>query len=217
MKRNALFITILLTVGLLVGGTILAQGGKQEKVVSGSENEEVDMSPAGNENTEKATIGGGCFWCIEAVYERIEGVVSVVSGYAGGDTENPTYREISSGKTGHAEVVQIEYLPDLISYEKILSLFWQAHDPTTLNRQGADVGSQYRSIILYHNDEQRKVAEKSKQEAQKDFNDSIVTEIKALDTFYPAEDYHQDYYDNNTTAGYCRVVIAPKLKKLGLD
>ena len=175
------------------------------------------MSPAGNENTEKATIGGGCFWCIEAVYERIEGVVSVVSGYAGGDTENPTYREISSGKTGHAEVVQIEYLPDLISYEKILSLFWQAKDPTTLNRQGADVGSQYRSIILYHNDEQRKVAEKSKQEAQKDFNDSIVTEIKALDTFYPAEDYHQDYYDNNTTAGYCRVVIAPKLKKLGLD
>ncbi len=165
-----------------------------------------------------AVFGGGCFWCIEAVFERAKGVVSVTSGYAGGETENPNYRDVCSGTTGHAEVVKIEYDPSIIGYEELLEVFWKAHDPTTLNRQGADAGTQYRSIILYTDREQREIAEKSKKELEKAgiFKDPVVTEIKELEKFYPAEDYHQDYYQNNSSAGYCRVVIAPKLKKLGL-
>jgi peptide-methionine (S)-S-oxide reductase len=165
---------------------------------------------------ETATIGGGCFWCIEAVYKRVEGVQSVTSGYAGGSTPNPSYRDVSTGRTGHAEVIQIEYDADVISFGEILDIFWKAHDPTTLNRQGADVGPQYRSIILYHDEEQRRLAEESKQAAQAQFSSPIVTEIAALDRFYPAEDYHQDYYEMNPNAGYCRLVIDPKLKKLGM-
>ncbi len=166
---------------------------------------------------EKATLAGGCFWCLEAVYKRISGVVSVTSGYAGGEVPNPTYKEVCTGQTGHAEVVQIEYDPAIIGYEQILDLFWEAHDPTTLNRQGADVGTQYRSAIFYHNEEQKKKARDSKEQAQEKFSDPIVTEITELDTFYPAEDYHQDYFDLNPQAGYCRVIIEPKLKKLGLS
>ena len=166
---------------------------------------------------EKATLAGGCFWCLEAVYKRISGVVSVTSGYAGGEVPNPTYKEVCTGQTGHAEVVQIEYDQAVISYEQILDLFWEAHDPTTLNRQGADVGTQYRSAIFYHNEEQKKKAQDSKEQAQEKFSDPIVTEITELDTFYPAEDYHQDYFDLNPQAGYCRVIIEPKLKKLGLS
>lgn len=165
---------------------------------------------------EKATLAGGCFWCLEAVYKRIEGVKEVTSGYAGGSVVNPTYREVCTGTTGHAEVVQIDYDSTLISYEQILDLFWEAHDPTTLNRQGADVGPQYRSAIFYHDEEQKKKAVASKERAQQMFKDPIVTEITELDRFYPAEDYHQDYFDLNPQAGYCRVVIEPKLKKLGL-
>lgn len=165
-----------------------------------------------------AVFGGGCFWCIEAVFERIKGVVSVTSGYAGGETENPNYTDVCSGTTGHAEVVKIEYDPSIIGYEELLEVFWKAHDPTTLNRQGADVGTQYRSIILSADREQREIAEKSKKELEKAgiFKDPVITEIKELEKFYPAEDYHQDYYQNNSSAGYCRVVISPKLKKLGL-
>ncbi len=165
---------------------------------------------------ETATIGGGCFWCIEAVYKRVEGVLSVTSGYAGGATPNPTYRDVSTGGTGHAEVTQIEYDADVISFGDLLDIFWKAHDPTSLNRQGADVGPQYRSIILYHSDQQRRIAEASKQAAQPHFTEPIVTEIEALESFYPAEDYHQDYYEMNPSAGYCRLVIDPKLKKLGM-
>lgn len=164
----------------------------------------------------RATLGGGCFWCIEAVYKAKDGVISVTSGYAGGSRPNPTYEQVCTGATGHAEVVQIEYDPARISYEELLSVFWKAHDPTTLNRQGHDVGTQYRSIILYHDDEQRRIAEESRRRAASAFSDPIVTEISALDTFYPAEDYHQDYFENNPNAGYCRVIIAPKLKKLGI-
>ncbi len=166
-----------------------------------------------------ATFGGGCFWCVEAVFKRIKGVRSVTSGYAGGSTQNPTYQEVCAGNTGHAEVVQIEYDTQQISYEELLEIFWKAHDPTTLNRQGADMGTQYRSIILYHDDEQRMIAEASKEkaEASGEFTSPIVTEIKPLGIFYPAEDYHQDYYDNNPQAGYCAVVIRPKLKKLGIQ
>ncbi|MBU0679734.1 MAG: peptide-methionine (S)-S-oxide reductase MsrA [Verrucomicrobia bacterium] len=166
--------------------------------------------------TELATFGGGCFWCVEAVFQQIDGVKSVKSGYAGGETKNPTYKEVCSGRTGHAEVVQVEYDPTLVSYDALLLWFWKAHDPTQLNRQGADSGTQYRSIILYHNDEQKQAAEKSKAEAQKKFSRPVVTEISPMDVFYPAEDYHQDYYSNNKTAGYCNFVISPKLEKLGL-
>jgi len=164
--------------------------------------------------TEVATFGGGCFWCMEAVYERLPGVISVTSGYAGGKSENPTYKQICTGTTGHAEVTQIKFDPAGISYDKLLDVFWQAHDPTTLNRQGADEGTQYRSIILYHDDRQKLIAEKSKLEAQKDFKHPIVTEIVSFTKFYPAEDYHQEYYDNNSGQPYCQVVIAQKLEKL---
>jgi peptide-methionine (S)-S-oxide reductase len=164
--------------------------------------------------TEFATLGGGCFWCMEAVFERLPGVKSVTSGFAGGHTENPTYEQVCTGDTGHAEVTQIEFNPAKISYEKLLDVFWQAHDPTTLNRQGEDEGTQYRSVILYHNEAQKLAAEKSKAEAQKNFGHPIVTEIAPFTKFYKAEDYHQEYYDNNSNQPYCRVVIAPKLHKL---
>ncbi|MBN1838094.1 MAG: peptide-methionine (S)-S-oxide reductase MsrA [Spirochaetales bacterium] len=175
------------------------------------------MSEAKTGNTEVATLGGGCFWCLEAVYERIEGVKSVVSGYAGGTKTNPTYSEVCSGSTGHAEVVQVEFDPATISYEQVLELFWKAHDPTTLNRQGADVGTQYRSIILYRDEAQRQAAERSMAKAAKDFREPIVTELKPLRSFYRAEEYHQDYYAKNPYAGYCTFVIRPKLQKLSLE
>ena len=173
--------------------------------------------PAQSMNTNKletATLGGGCFWCMEAVYERLPGVISVTSGFAGGHTENPTYQQVCTGDTGHAEVTQIVFDPAKISYAKLLDVFWQAHDPTTLNRQGADEGTQYRSIILYHGEAQKLAAEKSKAEAQNNFRHPLVTEIVPFTKFYKAEDYHQEYYDDNSTAYYCRAVIAPKLQKL---
>jgi peptide-methionine (S)-S-oxide reductase len=163
---------------------------------------------------ETADFGGGCFWCMEAVFERLPGVISVTSGFAGGHTENPTYQEVCTETTGHAEVTEIAFDPAKISYDKLLEVFWQAHDPTTLNRQGADEGTSYRSIILYRDKKQQLLAEKSKLEAQKNFHNPIVTEIVPLKKFYKAEDYHQAYYDNNPNQGYCRVVIAPKLEKL---
>jgi peptide-methionine (S)-S-oxide reductase len=164
--------------------------------------------------TELATLGGGCFWCLEAVFEKLDGVKSVTSGYAGGKTDKPTYKEVCSGMTGHAEVVQIEFDPQKISYDRLLEIFWQAHDPTTLNRQGADTGTQYRSIILYHNEAQKNAAEKSKQTAQWQFTAPIVTEILPLTKFYLGEEYHQDYFRRNPHAPYCAVVIRPKLEKL---
>ena len=171
--------------------------------------------PAGHE---VATLGAGCFWCVEAVYKQLDGVASVTSGYMGGQVDNPTYEQICTGTTGHAEVVQVVFDPAKISFEKVLAWFWQLHDPTTLNRQGADVGTQYRSAIFVHSDSQKQVAEASKKAAQEDFTDPIVTEITPATTFYPAEIYHQDYYfQNKSKNGYCRVVIEPKLKKLKLD
>lgn len=163
--------------------------------------------------TEKATIGGGCFWCVEAMYQTVPGIIGVVSGYAGGTLPNPTYDQVCTGRTGHAEVVQIEFDPSKVSYEKIIDLFWKAHDPTTLNRQGADEGTQYRSIILTENDEQKAIAEKSKAAAQKDFKNPIVTEIVPLTAFYPAEKYHQDFYENNPGHPYNQAVTKPKLEK----
>jgi peptide-methionine (S)-S-oxide reductase len=167
---------------------------------------------AGKEN-HRATLGGGCFWCVEAVYQIVPGILGVTSGYAGGEVPNPTYEQVCTGRTGHAEVVRIEFDPDRISYEGVIDLFWKAHDPTTLNRQGADVGTQYRSIILYENEAEKAAAEKSKERAQADFKDPIVTEIVPLQDFYPAEKYHQDFYDNNPNYPYSRAVIRPKLEK----
>jgi len=164
--------------------------------------------------TEIADFGGGCFCCMEAVFERLPGVISVTSGFAGGTTENPTYEQVCTETTGHAEVTEIAFDPAKISYNQLLDVYWQAHDPTTLNRQGADVGTSYRSIILYRGEKQKLEAEKSKLAAQQNFHNPIVTEVVPLKKFYPAEDYHQKYYDNNSNAPYCQVVITPKLDKL---
>jgi peptide-methionine (S)-S-oxide reductase len=163
---------------------------------------------------EVATLGGGCFWCVEAVFERVEGVVDVVSGYAGGHKKDPTYNDITKGNTGHAEVCQISFNPSEISFEGILEIFWQAHDPTTLNRQGNDSGTQYRSAIYFHDKKQEEVAVSSMKKASKNFKDPLTTELKALDKFYLAEVYHQDYFENNPNVPYCTFVIAPKLNKL---
>ena len=163
---------------------------------------------------EIADLGGGCFWCMEAVFERLPGVISVTSGFAGGTTPDPTYEEVCTETTGHAEVTEIKFDPAKISYSQLLDVFWQAHDPTTLNRQGADVGTSYRSIILYRDENQKRLAEESRAQAQKNFKHPIVTQIVPLKKFYPAENYHQEYYDKNVSAPYCQLVIAPKLHKL---
>jgi peptide-methionine (S)-S-oxide reductase len=163
----------------------------------------------------KATFGGGCFWCVEAVFQRLKGVESVVSGYSGGHVKNPDYRQVCNGDTGHAEVIQITYDPRRISYDELLEVFWKTHDPTTPNQQGNDYGPQYRSVVFYHDDEQRKLAEHYKEEldASGAFRRPIVTEISPFTEFYPAEDYHQQYFELNPEQMYCRMVIAPKVDK----
>ena len=167
---------------------------------------------------ETATFGAGCFWCVEAVFERLEGVIDVESGYAGGKTRNPTYEEVCTGKTGHVEVIQVSFDPDAISYEQLLDTFWKSHDPTTLNRQGSDMGTQYRSAIFYNNKIQKRSSEKSRTfvDSSGMYINPIVTEIIALNRFYPAEDYHQNYYRINAKSPYCQLVIQPKLDKLKL-
>ena len=169
-----------------------------------------------NMKVSKATFGGGCFWCTEAVFDRLEGVVEVISGYAGGRVPSPSYKQVVGGSTGHAEVVQVTYNPDIVDYETLLEVFWKTHDPTTLNRQGNDIGTQYRSIILYHNPIQRALAEKYKQKLDVAgiYNAPIVTEIVSLEGFYEAGISHQDYYRNNPNAPYCKFVIQPKIDKL---
>lgn len=164
---------------------------------------------------EKATFGAGCFWCVEAIYQNLEGVKSVVSGYAGGHKEFPSYEQVTSGTTGHAEVIQITYDPQQISYEELLEVFFKTHDPTTLNRQGNDVGSQYRSVIFYHNDEQKALAERIKNELDSSgaWDKPIVTQIVPFTKFFEAEDYHQRYFDRNPSQAYCAYVIQPKLEK----
>ncbi len=169
----------------------------------------IDMS------NKTATFGSGCFWCTEAIFELVDGVEDVVSGYAAGDTDNPTYKDVSYGNTNHAEVVNIIYNPKKISYLELLEIFWRTHDPTTLNRQGADVGTQYRSIILFHDDEQKELAEKTlkKLDRSGSWKSPIVTSIEAFEVFYPAENYHQDYYELNPNNSYCSYVISPKVDK----
>lgn len=173
------------------------------------------QSPDGMKDLQIATFGAGCFWCTEAVFLNVKGVTKVVSGYSNGKVKNPTYREVCTGQTGHAEVTQITFDPAQVSFEELLEVFWNTHDPTTLNRQGADEGTQYRSAVFYHNDEQKKIAEayKKQLEASKLYKDPIVTEIAPLVSFYPAEDYHQNYYALNAGQGYCQFVIRPKVEK----
>lgn len=168
-----------------------------------------------NEQTEVATLGAGCFWCVDTLFRELRGVKSVVSGYAGGTRANPTYEQVCTGATGHAEVTQITFDPSVISYRDLLDVFFTVHDPTTLNRQGGDVGTQYRSVIFAHTPEQRQIAERTIAEitAQKLWDDPIVTQVVDATEFYPAEGYHQDYYTNNPNQGYCRMVIAPKVAK----
>ncbi|MEQ9263919.1 MAG: peptide-methionine (S)-S-oxide reductase MsrA [Balneolaceae bacterium] len=168
-----------------------------------------------NKKTEIATFGAGCFWCVEAIYELVEGVEHVESGYSGGHIENPTYRQVTSGRSGHVEVARIHFDPDVISYEQLLEVLWHTHDPTTLNRQGNDVGTQYRSVIYYHSEKQKAIAESSlkRTDASGLWKDPIVTTIEPIQNYYVAENYHQDYFENNPNAGYCSYVIAPKVKK----
>lgn len=171
-----------------------------------------------NNKREIATFGGGCFWCVEAIFERVKGVHEVVSGYSGGHSPNPDYKQISTGLTGHAEVVQIHFDPEQLSYSELLEIFFKTHDPTTLNRQGNDVGTQYRSLILYHSEKQREEAEKTIAvlEDADIWENPIVTKVEAFEVFYKAEAYHQEYFENNPNAGYCRIVINPKVEKFEL-
>ncbi|MFU8812597.1 MAG: peptide-methionine (S)-S-oxide reductase MsrA [Balneolaceae bacterium] len=168
---------------------------------------------------EEATFGAGCFWCVEAIYQRVTGVVAVESGYAGGHVQDPAYHDVITGRTGHAEVARVTFDPSVISFEELLEVFWHTHDPTTLNRQGADIGTQYRSAIFYHTFEQKQIAEASLKKTDESglWADPIVTEITPLSNYSTAEDYHQNYFNNNPNAGYCSIVIAPKVQKFKAD
>jgi peptide-methionine (S)-S-oxide reductase len=205
--KSILFFLSLISIGLL--------GCNDKSANAQSENKKENGVNIKMENLQKATFGSGCFWCTEAIFERLNGVVDVESGYSGGKVDNPTYEEVCSGTTGHAEVTQITYDSSVISYDELLEVFWKTHDPTTLNRQGNDVGTQYRSVIFYHNEEQKRLAEKYKGELNKSgaWEMPIVTEITAYKNFFSAEKYHQDYYENNPNQGYCSFVIAPKVEK----
>lgn len=203
-----IFMKFVLLLSILFVQIACNAGSKTKVQLEG--NEMIDTT-----NTELATFGAGCFWCTEAVFQRVKGVLKVESGYAGGTVPNPTYEAVCTGITGHAEVTRITYDPKIISFAELLEVFWKTHNPTTLNRQGADVGTQYRSVIFYHNDEQKELAEKYKHELDeaKVWNTSIVTEINPFKKFYKAENYHQNYYNNNSSAPYCSFVITPKLEK----
>ena len=207
MMKQILFLTC---IAIFSGGCL---GTKKDEAMK-TENQET--VPIKTEKTQIAILGGGCFWCTEAVFELLEGVESVVSGYAGGANPNPTYEQICTGNSGHAEVIKISFNPSEISYEQLLETFGECHDPTTLNRQGADTGTQYRSTIMYVNEEQKKWAEAWKSKLGSELADPVVTEIVASPVFYPAEEYHQDYFRRNPNQGYCAFIIRPKLKKLKL-
>ncbi len=208
----------------LSGKDPLPEDGGKTTAIKITENktmatEKNSSSSEGSVHAETATFAGGCFWCLEAVFQQLDGVLQVTSGYMGGRVPKPTYEQVCSGDTGHAEVVQLKFDPTKTTYEKLLDAFWKLHDPTTLNRQGKDAGTQYRSAIFYHNDSQRPLAEasKKKQDASGAFKRPMVTEITKAGEFYPAEDYHQNYYRQNREQPYCRFIIAPKLDKLGLE
>lgn len=198
-----------------VSTTLVACTEKKLQEMSEEKPPEVTLKESNKNDLDTATFGAGCFWCVEAVFQNLTGVESVASGYSGGNIKNPSYKEICTGRTGHAEVIQLTYDPKKISFPELLEAFWQTHDPTTLNRQGNDVGTQYRSVIFYHTLEQKELAEKYKKEldASGAFNDPIVTEISPIINFYTAEDYHQNYFNENQDQPYCQYVIQPKLEK----
>jgi peptide-methionine (S)-S-oxide reductase len=198
---------LILWLGLTLSFSITSAGNKPGV--------QTDRKTMSNKKTEEATFGTGCFWCSEAIFSRLKGVMSVTPGYSGGKTKNPSYDEVCTGETGHAEVVRIVYDPSVITFEELLEVFWKTHDPTTPNRQGADVGTQYRSVIFYHNEKQKELAEHYKQKLneEKIWKNPVVTEISPLTSFYPAEDYHKNYYENNPAKGYCNFVITPKVEK----
>lgn len=206
MKVSGSLFTALLVLGFSVA-------------VSQAQESQKNANTMNSSNLQEATFGAGCFWCVEAIYDEVQGVKSAVAGYAGGKMQNPTYQQVSSGQTGHAEVARITFDPSVISYEELLEVFWHTHNPTTKNRQGADVGPQYRSVIFYHNEEQKETAEKSMAKTDKSdlWDDPIVTEIEPISNYSVAENYHQNYYENNPNAGYCTTVIAPKIKKFRKD
>jgi peptide-methionine (S)-S-oxide reductase len=212
MNRLKIYALLTLFLALISFGCL-----QQEVVANKTENKKVKMVEKKDKTMEISILGGGCFWCTEAVFERIEGIKDVISGYAGGEIPNPTYKQICTGETGHAEVIKIIFDPSVISYSKILEIFGDCHNPTTLNKQGADEGTQYRSTIMFLSEDQKKLAEKWKKELSEKFEDPIVTEIVPAPIFYTAEDYHQDYYRKNPNQGYCSFVIRPKLKKLNLE
>lgn len=199
-----------LAFSLLLAGSCYAQKKNKGEKKNMTKNEVSNTS-----GLETATFGSGCFWCTEAIFLNVDGVQSVISGYTGGKVKNPTYKEVCSGLTGHAEVIQLTYDPSKVTYDELLEFFWKTHDPTTLNRQGNDAGTQYRSVVYYHNDEQKRLAEhyKKKLDESGAFDAPIVTEISPATTFYKAEDYHQNYYNLNSSAPYCSFVIQPKLEK----
>ncbi|MBC7383661.1 MAG: peptide-methionine (S)-S-oxide reductase MsrA [Bacteroidia bacterium] len=208
MKTKIQFFCLCL---LWFGGN--AQPLKKQHINTAAKNKVMEAKK--EQELDTAIFGAGCFWCVEAVFQRIEGVEKVISGYSGGQVKNPPYREVCNGTTGHAEVCMVMYDPKKVSFETLLSVFWQTHDPTTLNRQGNDAGTQYRSAIFYKTPEQKQLAEKYKEELSKSgaFKNPIVTEITAYTNFYPAEDYHQDYYNQNSSQSYCQYVIVPKIEK----
>ncbi len=209
---NLIFTGTLISISTLFA---CAQTQNAEKNMTTNINPAASVSDASSVNTDTATFGTGCFWCTEAIFQQLDGVLKVTSGYSGGHVAKPTYNQVTTGTTGHAEVVQIVYDPQKLSFDELLEVFWQTHDPTTLNRQGNDEGPQYRSVVFYHNAEQKQKAEKYKAELGKSgaWNNPIVTEISPYKEFYVAENYHQDYYNNNGSAPYCYYVIRPKLEK----
>ncbi len=213
MKKLYSYNTIIIGLLLIFAGCSSGQGKDNNNRFSTNEQlKDKDMTDI---KLETATFGSGCFWCTEAIFDRVKGVKSVASGYSGGTVKNPAYREVTTGRTGHAEVIQIEYDPAEVSFAELLEIFWKTHDPTTLNRQGADVGTQYRSAVFYHNEEQKELAEKYKKELDEAgiWENPIVTEITPFEVFYKAEDYHQDYYEQNNSQPYCNLVITPKIEK----
>tara|TARA_B100000963_G_scaffold281237_1_gene249730 strand:+ start:502 stop:1209 length:708 start_codon:yes stop_codon:yes gene_type:complete len=225
MKTNLL--RLFLTLNIIVGiGHSTTATNVQKESLSGTKLSTLSTelithmtNKSISDSLEMATFGAGCFWCVEAIYELVEGIIHVESGYSGGYLKDPTYKEVITGKTGHAEVARIHFNPKVISYDELLQILWHTHNPTTLNRQGNDVGTQYRSVIYYHNEEQKAIAETSKKtvDATDLWEDPIVTTIEPLINYYVAENYHQDYFENNSTAGYCSFVIAPKVQKFKKD
>lgn len=215
MKNIPGFITLATSLLLSLGACAQKEGPFEQSKAFQKMNQNTADNKTNGKTLDTATFGAGCFWCVEAQFQQLQGVEKVESGYSGGHIPNPTYKQVCTGTTGHAEVINVYYDPSVLSFDELLAAFWTSHDPTQLNRQGNDVGTQYRSVVFYHNEEQKRKTEEYKQKLneEKAFNDPVVTEIAPYNTFYKAEDYHQNYYNDNSTQGYCMFVVKPKLEK----